>query len=62
MSPEATNSIAGFNATGTGKEHHSDPERVASSMLFDPCRVETILLCVPVALPPAIELDAFGVL
>jgi hypothetical protein len=28
---------------------------------FDPCRVGTILLCDPVALPPAIEFDAFGV-
>ena len=61
MSPKATNSVAGGNATGTGCEDNSDPERVASRKDFDPFRVGTIFLSVPVALPPAIELDACGV-
>ena len=61
MSPKATNSIAGGIATGLQARNHSDPERVASKMIFDPFRVGTILTSVPVAMPPAIEFDAFGV-
>ncbi len=60
MSPKATNSVAGGNATGMDG-HDSDPERVASNMIFDPCRVGTLILWIPVALPPAIKFDAFGV-
>ena len=30
-------------------------------MIFDPFRVRTILTSVPVAMPPAIDFDAFGV-
>ena len=62
MSPEATNSIAGGNATGMERETHSDPERVASHMSSTLAGSERILLYVPVALPPAIEFDAFGVM
>ena len=43
LSPKATNSIAGGNATGIDREHDSDPERVVSNMIFDPFRVGTIL-------------------
>ena len=35
MSPKATNSIAGGNATGMAREHHSDPERVALNVTPD---------------------------
>ena len=62
MSPEATNSIAGGNATGMEREPVSDPARVASKHVFDPCRVGTNLPYDPVALPPAIDFDASGVL
>ena len=58
MSPEATNSIAGGNATGM--ENPVRPCKGRIEHVFDPCRVGTILLYVPVALPPAIEFDAFG--
>ena len=71
-SPKATKSIAGGNATGWGRDDHSDPERVApvtrrlnndarncseSSTLSGSDRPFTR---VPVALPPAIEFVAFG--
>ena len=39
LSPKATNSIAGGNATGTVSERRSDPERVEYDDEFDPFRV-----------------------
>ena len=39
VSPKATNSIAGGNATGFGQTTFSDPERVEFTTLFDPFRV-----------------------
>jgi hypothetical protein len=60
LSPKATNSVAGGNATGS--EHHlfSDPVRVGFTAIFDPFRVGSSFAQDPVALPPAIEFVAFG--
>ena len=60
LSPKATNSIAGGNATGLLSERRSDPERVEYVGEFDPYRVENRWCPKPVALPPAIEFVAFG--
>jgi len=60
MSPKATNSIAGGNATGFGHHQFPDPVRVEFIVIFDPFRVGSSFAHDPVALPPAIEFVAFG--
>ena len=60
VSPKATNSVAGGNATGFGHHTFSDPERVEFTAIFDPFRVGSSFAQDPVALPPAIEYVAFG--
>ena len=39
MSPKATNSVAGGNATGFGHHFFSDPVKVEFTAIFDPFRV-----------------------
>ena len=41
VSPKATNSLAGGNATGFGHHLFSDPVRVEFTAIFDPFRVES---------------------
>ena len=60
VSPKATNSVAGGNATGFGHHLFSDPVRVEFTAIFDPFRVGSSFAQDPVALPPAIEFVAFG--